>query len=398
MPRLIHLAVAASVLIALPSCGGSHKAPGSPDRPSVIAPVTVVTKTTVATTYEAVGTIRSTSSSAIQSKAVGHITALRVKEGDTVQAGQILIELDDRDAVAQVQRAEAALKEAQDSRQAAAGSVRAAMHAKTAAEASGTLAQATFQRYKGLVDRQAVSKQAFDEASARWRGAEAEAAQAGDVAVSVQARASEAEALVAQAAAELSAAKTLLTYTQIAAPFAGVVTRKSVAVGDLAAPGVPLLEIEDTRLYRLEALVDEARVSAIKPGDTVSVTLDAIAGAISGTVAEVVPAADSASRTFLIKVDLPPRPEIRSGMFGRASFGAAQKAALTVPAAALVQQGQLTGVYVVGAENSEARLRLITVGKRYGDTVEVLSGLSAGDRVVMGNTAQVTEGCVIQNG
>jgi multidrug efflux pump subunit AcrA (membrane-fusion protein) len=345
-----------------------------------------------------VGTIRAKTSSAIQSKATGHITAIHVKEGDVVEAGQALLEIDDRDVMAQVQRAEAALREAQQSRQEVASSAQAALHAKSAAEASGSLALATYERYKGLVDKKAVSRQAFDEASSRWRGAEAETARANDMASSVQARSGEVEARVEQARAEVSAAKTALSYTKITAPFAGVVTRKSADIGDLAAPGAPLLELEDTQQYRLESLVDEAHVSGIHTGDSVTIALDALGGTVvTATVAELVPAADAASRTFVVKIDLPKDAKIRSGMFGRALFSGAQRSALTVPATAVVQQGQLTGVYVVG-DDQIARLRLVTTGKRYGDVVEALSGLSVGERVVTNHTEQITDGCMVQNG
>lgn len=400
MPYLIRFAALIITVIAGASCSGARSvAPKSSTDDDVVAEVVTVAKIPVTTAYEAVGTVRSKDSSVIQSKAVGHILAIHVKEGDAVQVGQLLLELDDRDATAQVQRAEAALKQAREARRAAAGSVQAALHAKTAADATGDLARATYQRYKGLVDQRAVSQQTFDEANARWRGATAAAAQAGDFAVSAQAQATEAEARVQQAEAELSAAKTGLTYTRITAPFAGVVTRKTVAVGDLAAPGAPLLELEDAQHYRLEALVDEARAANIKLGATTPVSIDALSEpAITGTVSEIVPAADSASRTFLIKVELPERPGIRSGMFGRAAFAESQKELLTVPESALVRQGQLTGVYVVGADDKIARLRLITTGKRYGENVEALSGLRAGERIVARSTGQITDGAAIRNG
>jgi RND family efflux transporter MFP subunit len=154
--------------------------------------------------------------------------------------------------------------------------------------------------------------------------------------------------------------------------------------------------MEDVKQYRLEAVVDEVLVQRIKRGDKVPVLLDAIGtAALDGLVAELVPSADPSSRTFLVKIDLPPTPGIKSGMFGRASFSAGQKDALAVPVAAVFERGQLSGVYVVG-EGGVASLRLITAGKRRGDKVEVLGGLDPGERIVVDGIDRVTDGCVVR--
>jgi len=387
------------VVAVLAGCGG-HKesATAVPSTPRVNAPLLEIAKAPIATRYEAIGTIRAKTSSSIQSKATGHIIAFHVHEGDAVKAGQLLLELDDRDVAARVQGAEAALREAQQARDEIASVAQAAVHARTAAEASGSLAAATYERYKGLVDKNAVSRQAFDEATSRRLGAEAEVARASDMASSVQARRGEVEARIERAQADLTAAKTAMTYTRITAPYAGVVTRKAADIGDLAAPGMPLLELDDPAVFRLEAVVDEAHASRIRMGDAVAVALDALDGdTVTGAVTELAPTADTASRSFVVKIDLPNDPKIRTGMFGRAQFAGAEQQLLTIPAGAIVRHGQLTTVYVVGDDNI-ARLRLITTGRTYGNTIEALSGLSAGERIVASNLTKVTDGCVVDNG
>jgi RND family efflux transporter MFP subunit len=164
---------------------------------------------------------------------------------------------------------------------------------------------------------------------------------------------------------------------------AGLITRKFVDVGDQAAPGVPLLEIEDPREYRLEATVDESQLATIRQGMQATVAVDALgADPLPATVAEIVPAGDPGSRSFVVKLDLPEDERLRSGMFGKARFPAGEKPAVTVPASALIERGQLSYVFVVG-DDSRARLRLVTTGKHYGDRVEVLSGISEGDRIVV---------------
>ncbi|MBI2435513.1 MAG: efflux RND transporter periplasmic adaptor subunit, partial [Candidatus Hydrogenedentes bacterium] len=383
MIRIVVLCVAAWVVpVVLTACGQHEAADSAAAGPEIAAQVVTVQASDIAASYEAVGTVRAKVSSVLQSKVTGYVSAVQVKEGDAVTAGQVLVELDNREAAAELRRAESALQEAQQARREVDSAVQAAVQAKNAAEAGASIAQTTFKRYKALAEKEVVSRQAFDEASARWTAAAAEAARAGEMVTSSHARRSEADARVAQAEAALVGAQTMQSYSAIVAPFAGVITRKMVEVGNLAAPGAPLLEMEDPRQYRLEALVDEANAHGVVPGVRVKVMLDAPeAQELDGTVAELVTAADPASRTFLVKVDLPAGVAARSGTFGRAQFAGSGKACLTAPASAVVERGQLSGVFVV-AQDGVARWRIITVGKRFGEAVEVLSGLEAGERIV----------------
>jgi RND family efflux transporter MFP subunit len=165
------------------------------------------------------------------------------------------------------------------------------------------------------------------------------------------------------------------------APFAGIVTAKSVTGGDLATPGAPLLTIERQDGYRLEASVDESKVSGVRPGQNVRVALEATSCEVLARVSEVVPMVDAASRSYIVKVDLPSCAGLRSGMFGRAWFPLGVRRIIALPAAAVVDRGQLQSVFVV--EGETARTRLITTGERANGQVEILSGLSAGEKVVV---------------
>ncbi len=394
MKRLVPFLAIAT--LALASCG-KHAAVSGPAKPSktVQAQVVAAELQSVAAPYEAVGTVRAKVSSVIQSKVMGHVQAVNVKEGDRVEAGQVMIEIDAREAEAQVKRAESGLREAEQARTEIENALLASEHAQDAAEAGSELASATFNRFKGLAENQAVSRQLYDEADAKSKGAAAEAARAGQMVLSTRAKRGGIEARIGQAKAELNSAQTMLSFTKITAPFAGIITSKTVDVGDLAAPGAPLLALEDPRLYRLETQVDEEQLRAIAPGSTVTVMLDAGSGNLAGTVSEIVPSADPASRTSVVKIDLPQDASVRSGMFGRARFDVGERQTLAIPSTAIVQRGQLTGVYVIG-DDSIARLRLVTLGKRYGDTVEVLSGLDAGERVVKDGACGVADGDLVK--
>jgi RND family efflux transporter MFP subunit len=185
-----------------------------------------------------------------------------------------------------------------------------------------------------------------------------------------------------QAQAALSQARTSLEYARIRAPFDGVVTEKKADSGALASPGMPIFTVEDVRRFRLEAIVNESDLRYVRTGEQVSVAIDALDNAgLKGKVVQIVPAADPASRTFLVKIDLPTDTRLRSGLFGRAQFSRGERQALLIPRSAVVERGQLQGVFVLD-QNGVANLRYITLGKPSGVAIEVLAGLQDGERLV----------------
>jgi multidrug efflux pump subunit AcrA (membrane-fusion protein) len=374
----------------------------SASRAVVQAPVAIVEKHPVQARYEAVGTVCAKVSSTIQSKMMGHVLTVNVREGDRVDAGQVLVEIDSREAESRAKSTEGAVREAEEAQKETESAIQAAMRSKDAADAGNTLASSTFKRYQGLLASKAVSPQVFDEVEAKQKEAMANAARAADMVLSAQAKLGEVNARIEQAKAEFENARTLLSFAKVTAPFAGIITGKSVDVGDLAAPGIPLLTVEDPQQYRLETQVNEEQVHGMVEGAKASVVLDALGKGengepppLDGTIAEIVPSADPVSRTFVVKIDLPRDPAIKSGMFGRALFDTGQKHTVTIPETALFHRGQLDGVYVVD-EGNVARLRLVTVGKRYASDIEVLSGLELGERIVEDKTDQVADGAVVQ--
>jgi RND family efflux transporter MFP subunit len=316
--------------------------------------------------YEATGTVRARTSAVISSKVMGYVREVRVAAGDRVREGQLLVALDARDLDAACHQAEAAEAEARSA-------VPEADNAVAGAQASLNLAQATYKRMKDLFDKDSISNQEFDEATARLKLAQT----AHQMAV---ARRAQLDAKIAQAAQAVASAEIMRGYAHLAAPFAGTVTAKSVDPGVLAAPGAPLLTIEREGAYRLEATVEESKLPLIRTGQPVTITLDGIDRPIEGRVSEIVPAIDAASRSFTVKIDLPAIAQLRSGLFGRASFAFGTRRVLAVPAAAVTERGQLASVFV--ADGGRARSRFVTLGQRVQDSVEVLSGLSAGEQVI----------------
>jgi RND family efflux transporter MFP subunit len=150
----------------------------------------------------------------------------------------------------------------------------------------------------------------------------------------------------------------------------------------MATPGSPLLTIEKAGQLRLEVSVDESLLSSVRLGASVPVVIDSLGTSpVAGKIAQIVPAADSASRSFLVKIDLPSAPGLHSGMSGRALLQRGTRDVLMIPRSAIVTHGSMQSVYVIG-QDQIASLRYISAGSPHGDEVEVLSGLSAGEFVV----------------
>jgi len=209
-----------------------------------------------------------------------------------------------------------------------------------------------------------------------------------------QARRLQLNSKLAQVDQEVRASEVTRSYADVLAPFAGVVVSKSVDPGSLALPGVPLFTIEREGAYRLEASVEESRLAVIRIGQPVSVTLDSIDHALEARVSEIVPAVDAASRAYTVKIDLPALQALRSGVFGRAVFQVGSRSLLEIPAAAVTERGQLQSVLVV--DNGVARTRLITTGQKNKDRVEVLSGLTAGEKVIFPFPQDLTDGARVE--
>jgi RND family efflux transporter MFP subunit len=303
---------------------------------------------------EAVGTLHAAQTSQLAGQMMANIVEIRVHEGDRIQRGQVLAVLDEAQPRAALDRATAADL--------------ASQQGITASDSDFVLAEATFKRYQTLYDKKSVSPQEFDEVKARYQAAEA--------------RRDMARAGQAQAKAALQQAHTALGYTHILAPFDGLVTEKKVDVGALVSPGMPIFTVEDLHRYRLEATVNETDLRYVRMGQQPPVIIDAVGDReLKGRVVEIVPAADAASRSFLVKIEIPPDPALRSGLFGRAQFSRGEKSSLLIPRTAVVERGQLQGVYVLD-QNRIANLRYITLGKPSGVRVEVLAGLQAGETLV----------------
>ena len=378
--RFILLPLFASIAM-LSGCGGTEPQPkGASTAPAIAVQTATVSTEQWPDVYEATGTVRARTAAVLSSKVMAYVRQVAVQVGDRVQEGQLLVTLDAQDLDTKVRGAEAAEAEVMSA-------IPEADSGVAGAKANLDLAQSTFQRMRDLASKKSISSQEFDEASARLKSAQAAYETA-------RAKRTQLDFKRAQVQQEIRGATIMRDYTRISAPFSGVVTAKSVEPGNLAAPGVPLLTVEREGAYRLEASVDESRLPFVKAGQAVDVALESLDRRFTAHVSEIVPSVDAASRTYIVKIDLPAMPNLRSGMFGRAMFPLGTRKVATIPPPAMVEHGQLQSVFVI--EDGCARTRLITTGERRQSAVEVLSGLSEGEKLVSPVPAGLTDGARVE--
>jgi membrane fusion protein, multidrug efflux system len=386
-------AVAVTVALLLVACRGERVAEAPGAQPAVARGirVEVVGLEPVRESIEAVGTVRSKTQTLVASKVQGYVREVRVREGDQVEPGNLLIAVEEREFRAQVDRDHAAVEEAVSGLDEVRRLLEEAEAALRSAKADHEYAAATAARYRRLNDQHLVAAQDYEQMEARRKSTEAAVEQGRARILSLRAREQQMLRRIEHARAQLRIAEVSLSDARIMAPSTGVVVSRRVEPGNVAVPGQALLVLDDPRRYRLEAEVGESAMRAIRLGQRVPVTIDSIGQALEGSVVEIVPASDPASRSVTVKLELPSLPSLRSGLFGRASFTTGERMALLAPLGAVVDRGQLTGVYVVD-DHSIARFRLVTAGTRRGERVEILSGLNPGDRLVAAGVERVTDG------
>lgn len=338
-----HPALVIAVLALLLSAGCRRQSRTADDAPSL--PVATVTLHTVGTSAhttfeEVVGTVRPRLQASLEAKVSGRIAEMPVRVGQTVRTGDLVAALDVRETRARLDQAVALRQQA----------------------------ERDLERFASLLRQEAVTQAEFDAVEARHR-----------------------VALASQTEAE-----TLLDHARVVAPFDGVVTRRLADVGDMASPGRPLLTLEDPARMQLEADIPEALIHRIEPGQSLRVLIPALDRELTGTVDETAPAADPGSRTFRVKLDLPPAPDLLSGRFARLLVPVAETETPRVPAAAIVTRGQMEIAFVV--TNGIARLRLVKTGRHLGDQLEVLSGLNPGETIVVQDPAGLRDGQPVRPG
>jgi len=368
--------MAAGVFVA--GCGGGNETTSPKVEVVQGLQVQKVQLQNVADELEVPGSVIAVSTAQVAARTIGTVLQVAVREGDTVKRGQVLAQLDERELASRRNAAQAGA-------QGAAAGVAQATKAMAAAQAQADVMKKTYDRYAYLKEQKSVSPQEFDEITAKQQAAQANLGQA-------EAGLRQAEAGASQAQSEARAAQEVASYARVVAPFDGRVIRRTVEPGSLVLPGISLFIVEDTSRYQLEATLPAEALAIVKKNSIARVELDALADKpLTGKVEEIEAGADPASHTLKARIDLPKEAGVQSGMFGRAFVPRGEKRALMVPVAALVNRGQLRGLYVVG-DSGLVHWRVVTLGKPLGNQVEVLSGLSDGEAVVLNPGSQELDG------
>jgi RND family efflux transporter MFP subunit len=318
------------------------------------------------TFYQTSGTVKARTTSVVAARTMGAVTAMKFEEGDRVKAGQVLMTIEDRDLIQKTAEAEAAYQEA--------------LMAMAGAGQNRSLAAVTFQRYKNLYQEKVISQQEMDQIETQKKVADADYERL--------------QQTVKRARATWEASKIVLGYALVRAPVSGIVTEKRIDQGSLAAPGLPLAVIEDTSQYRVEAYIDEQYAGSFQIGTRAFVTPEKTGARIPGAIEEIVSAVDPTTRTFLVKIGVKGRT-LKSGLYCRVFIPMGQKERLLVPPGAVVERGQLEGVFVVDGRGVMT-YRLIRTGKIYEGGKEVLSGLKSGEKIVVGGTDRAIDGGMVK--
>lgn len=330
--------------LGLAGCQAEQKdtaAKGTASMETAEVTVSKVNLGTVPLTVVVPGAVVPDEQAQIASRLMGFIHDLNVKEGDHVKKGQLLFTVDPTDVKSQIAQAEAAYRQA---------------------KAALDDALADYERFKKLYKEASVSKQQFDKVRLQYQVAQQN---------------------LAAAKAAFDQARAQLKYAHVKAPFDGVVVKKMAANGDLAAPGKPVLIIENLETMSVQTDVAEDLYARLRIGDEATMWIDGVDHPVKGVIYTMVSAADPKTRTHTVKLSLPKDlKNINSGTFVRVSFKVGERQAMMIPAQAMVVRAGITGVFVVDSDN-RAHFRMIRPGRRIGDSIEVQAGLSLGERIVV---------------
>ena len=346
-----------ATLTMLVSCGEDKQQPKIDNSPSISVIVNSGTSNNKSPFLTASGKIEAINSANLSTRIMGYVANIHVKVGDKVRKGQLLLSINNTDLLAKRGQINAGISEA------------------TIAFEN---AKKDYDRYTALFNDNSASQKEMDDQSANFNMAKARLE------------------LAKQTKNEINAQ---FAYANIKAPFDGVITNKFINLGDLANPGIPLLEVEAPNSFHVVAMISENEISQIQLGAKVSVLVKSLTTTITGKVTEVSTSAKSTGGQYFVKITLDKTDKkILSGMFTSVQFPVAKTKQMQnrvfVAKEALIYHGQLSGIYTVSQSNT-ALLRWLRLGRTYGQNVEVLSGLTADEQYIISAKSKLYNGAKI---
>lgn len=306
-------------------------------------------------TVNASGQIEAKETAVISTRVMGFITSIKVKEGDRVQKGQLLATISSADILAKRAQAQAMVSEA---------------------EAALKDAQKDYERFAELYKQNSASTKEFENATLHYNSVKSKTEAARQIK-------NEAEAM--------------LTYTNLVAPFTGVITQINSDAGSMANPGVPILMVEQSGSYQVGASISEADIAKVKHGAAAEVLIKSTGRKLNGKISEVSPSSQYSGGQYKIKVDIDPKEQsdLYSGMYANVTIALPgeknQSSTVLIPESAILYKDQLTGLYTI-TENQTALLRWVRLGKAQGTQVEILSGLRSDEKFILESESKLYNG------
>ncbi|MFA8435916.1 MAG: efflux RND transporter periplasmic adaptor subunit [Marinifilaceae bacterium] len=351
--RIVIVAMILSIGLIFQSCGGNQKK-SEKKIGSVSVTIAEARLEDSPQLYSFSGQLEAEQHSNLSTRLMGQISEVKVEPGQKVKAGQILVQIRNKDILAKRAQVKANMVEA-----------------KTAFEN----AHKDYKRYQVLYQQKSASQKEMDDITTRYNMAKAKLEAVKQMKLEVE---------------------EMLLYTTIRAPYNGIITRKYVNDGDMANPGMPLIAMEKPGKFEVMARIPETEIGLVKRGDRVKVRVNALDGMlIMARISEVNPSALYTGNQYEAKVMLEPTMEqvshLHSGMYVNVLMRKGGLPRIMVPKDVLVHRGQLTGLYTV-SQGETALLRWVRVGKTVGDSVEILSGLADGEKYILSFKGKIWDG------
>jgi len=338
------------------SCGNEEKKAVKDTTPAIKITVRKVAINGDSQFLSVSGKIQASNSADLSTRMMGYVRKVHVNVGDKVRKGQLLVSINNTDL------------------QAKKGQVNAGV---TQAETAFNNAEKNYKRFKNLFASSSVTQKEMDDMTANYEIAKAGLESANQMKNEINAQ---------------------FAYSNIKAPFNGVITSKNVEKGDMANPGMPLISLETPKVFEVIAMVPETEISKIKKGTSVNVLVKSLDKILKGKVSEVSSSAKNTGGQYLVKINLDKTDvPILSGMFSTVQFPLEEKvksSLVLIPTEVIVKNGQLSGVYTV-SESNTALLRWLRLGRVYGNNVAVLSGLNADESYIVSADGKLFNGAKI---
>ncbi|WEJ62196.1 efflux RND transporter periplasmic adaptor subunit [Thiomicrorhabdus lithotrophica] len=350
--KVIGLSLLAATL-GLAGCGQEEQTIEVDTAKIVKADVFTVTLGSVPLTAVVPGAVVPDQKAQIASRLMGYIKNLDVKVGQEVKSGDLLFSIDSGDIKSQISQANSGYQQAL---------------------AALKDARLDYNRFTKLYKEDSVSKQQYDKIKLQF---------------------SVAQENLASAKSGLDQAKAQLNYANVKAPFDGVIVEKMAVAGSLAAPGNPIVIIENLKSLSVQTQVSADLYAVLRLGDSAEVLVDGISTPFVGTIYTLVSAADPKTRTHTVKLSLPNVNDVNSGTFARVSFKRGERQTMMLPVSAVLNRAGIEGVFVV--ENGRAFFNMVRTGIVIGDMVEIQSGLALGEQVVVNNNQEMLNGDLIES-